>query len=220
MNGSGQINILGIVGSRRREGNTSLLVKEALGGAGRMGAGTSLVMLGDYRIEGCRGCESCRKKHRCVIDDDMRKLYPLLMEADGIILGSPVYFYNVTSPVKAFIERCYCLEAFDEEDRSCWVGIREAMGGGYAALIAVAEQEDERYMGTTVEAMSMPLADLGFRVIDSVKACGLWSPGEASRDHEAMSKAAGAGEKLTRIIKLRKKLEAEARSGDRPWSSL
>lgn len=205
--------VLGIVGSVRAKGNTCLLVREALEAAEGMGAESRLVMLGDYGIEGCRGCEGCRVSRNCVIDDDMQKLYPLLIQADGIIMGSPAYFYNVTSQMKAFIERCYCLEVFDEEDRSCWLGVSEALGGRYAVVIAVGEQQEESYLGFTTEAMSRPLADLGFRVVDTVKATGLWSAGEAARDPEALSRAARAGERLARVIALRKGLEAELLEG-------
>lgn len=209
MDADGRMMILGIVGSGRRGGNTHALVAEVLKAAEASGAQTQLVTLRDHCIEGCRGCEACRDDHRCVIQDDMQALYPLLLRADGLVLGSPVYFYNVSSRMKAFLERCYCLEAFDEEDRSCWVGVREALGGAYAAVVTVAEQNDEQYLGFAAEAMSRPLADLGYRVVATVKALGLWAAGEATQDPEARATAARAGERLARIIRLRRALAAE-----------
>jgi len=209
------VKILGVVGSPRKGGNTHILVKDALDAAGRAGAETRLVMLRDQHIEGCRGCESCASSHRCVIQDDMQSLYPLILEADGLVLGSPVYFYNVSSLVKSSLERCYCLEVFDPEDRSCWVGIREALGGACAVVIAVGEQAEEQYLGHTIEAMSLPLADLGYRVVAKVKACGLWSAGAAGHDPEIGRAAAGAGELLVRTIKLRKALAAQIPEGSR-----
>ncbi len=200
------IEIVGLVGSARSHGNTSTLVADALKAAEKMGARTRLITLPQLRIEGCRGCESCARDHRCVIDDDMQDLYPLLLRADGLVLGSPVYFYNVTAAVKAFIERCYCLEAFDDSDRSCWVGVREASGGGYAVVLTVGEQHEEQYLGFAAEAMSRSLVDLGYRVVAVVKACGLWAPGDAARDMTARSDAARAGERLVKIIKLRRAL--------------
>ncbi|MGI5939295.1 MAG: flavodoxin family protein [Thermoleophilia bacterium] len=199
--------ILGIVGSPRKNGNTQILVEKSLETAAQLGATTRLVMLRDQHIEFCRGCEACARNHKCVIDDDMQALYPLLLEADGLILGSPVHFYNISSSMKTFIDRCYCLEAFDRDDRSCWVGFREALGGGYAVVITVAEQAQEEYSGFAVEAMSRPLADLGYRVVETVAVRGLWSRGEAEDDPEAMSMAAQAGERLTKIIRLRRSLD-------------
>ncbi|MBN1629557.1 MAG: flavodoxin family protein [Thermoleophilia bacterium] len=207
--------ILGVVGSPRRGGNTHLLVTDALEAAGRAGAETRLVMLRDHVIEGCRGCEGCATTHRCVIKDDMQSLYPLMLEADGLVLGSPAYFYNVSSLVKSFLERCYCLEAFDPNDRSCWVGVPEAMGGACAVVIAVGEQAEEQYLGHTIEAMSLPLADLGYRVVAKVKACGLWSAGDAGHAPEIGRAAARAGELLVRTIRLRKALAAQIPEGSR-----
>src|SRR5690554_5416113 len=132
--------VLAVVGSRRKKGNTASLVRAALEGARREGAETELVFVGDYALRGCKGCEGCKKTYRCTVDDDMQKLYPLLLEADGLILGSPTYFYNVSADMKAFLDRLYSLEVFAENDRSCWVGLPEAMGGKYAAAVAVCEQ--------------------------------------------------------------------------------
>ncbi len=207
--------ILGVVGSPRKVGNTHTLVAAALEAAGRAGADTRLVMLRDFHIEGCRGCEGCATDHRCVIQDDMQNLYPLILEADGLVLASPVYFYNVSSPVKSFLERCYCLEAFDPENRACWVGIPEALGGACAVVVAVGEQAEEQYLGHTLEAMSLPLADLGYRVVAKVKACGLWSVGDADRDPEALRAAEEAGDLLARTIRLRKSLAARTQEGGR-----
>jgi len=204
----GRISILGIVGSPRRNGNTHFLVSRALEAAAGLNASTRLIWLGDHTIEGCRGCESCAGSHRCVIHDDMQHLYPLLLHADGLILGSPVHFYNVSAPMKAFVDRCYCLEAFDKDDRSCWVGIREALGGGYATVITVAEQAQQEYSGFAAQAMSLPLQDLGYRVIETLQVRGLWGRQDAAKEPDAAASAARAGERLAKTILLRASLNA------------
>lgn len=199
--------ILGIVGSKRKKGNTSCLVREALDAARKEGLETELLYLGDYSIRDCTGCEGCKETYKCVINDDMQKIYPLLLESDGIILGSPTYWYNVTADIKAFIDRCYSLEVFAENDRSCWVSINEALGGKYAVVIAVCEQHEEKYMGFTVEAMTKPLVDLGYRVIDTVKAIRLLEIGDALKDELALNNSKRAGERLAKTLKLRKEIQ-------------
>ena len=199
--------ILGIVGSKRKDGNTSNLVQEALRAAGQKGAETELIFLSDYTIQGCTGCEGCKDTLSCVIDDDMQKIYPLLLEVDGLILGSPTYFYNVTADVKSFIERCYCFEVFAEDDRSCWLSINEALGGKYAVVIAVSEQQNENDMGFTPEVMSKSLESLGYRVIDTVKILRLFEPGSALRDNQALEQSRTAGDRLLKTLQLRKKVE-------------
>lgn len=60
-------------------------------------------------IAGCIGCGGCDKTGKCVVDDDMQKIYPLLLEADAIVLAAPIYFYSVPAQVKALIDRCQAL---------------------------------------------------------------------------------------------------------------
>lgn len=77
-----------------------------------------VVYLSDLHINGCRGCERCRGAGKCIIADDMQKLYPKIERANAIILASPTYFYNVTDLMKTFIERLYCYECFHPQNRS------------------------------------------------------------------------------------------------------
>jgi len=201
------IKILGIVGSKRKHGNTSILVQKAMEAAREEGIETEVIFLSDYTIAGCTGCEGCENTYKCVINDDMQKIYPRLLEADAIILGSPTYFYNVSADVKAFIDRCYCFEIFAEGDRSVWMGINEVLGGKYAVVIAVCEQFSEADMGYTAEAMVKPLEALGYRVIDIVKVLGLFKKGEALNNEKALEQTAKAGKKLAKTLKLRKEAE-------------
>ncbi len=199
--------VFGIVGSKRKNWNTSSLVKKVLESAKEEGVDTELVFLGDYSIAGCTGCEGCKDTYKCVINDDMQKIYPLLMEADAVVLGSPTYFYNVTADVKAFIDRCYCFEVISEEDRSVWMGISEAMGGKYATAIAIAVcvQHSEVEMGYTGEVMAKPLEALGYRVLDIVKILGLFENGKASEEQNVLDQTSRAGKRLVKTLNLRKK---------------
>jgi len=103
------MDILGIVASPRKSGNTEVLVNEALKEAANLGAETQLWTATGKKIEGCTSCFACIPSGECIIDDDMNELYPLLKQADGIIFGSPVYFWNVTAQAKAIIDRTFNL---------------------------------------------------------------------------------------------------------------
>lgn len=98
-------------GSPRRDGNTSAMLRLVGEELAREGVDCEVVQLGGHKFRGCTACGACRKlgesdKPRCVIDDDPINGYLGLLEnADGILLGSPVYFANVTTEVKAFIDR-------------------------------------------------------------------------------------------------------------------
>jgi multimeric flavodoxin WrbA len=99
--------VLGIVCSPRVGGNTEILVNEALAGAKELAAGVELIRLAERNISFCDGCDSCKKTKRCKIEDDMQEIYLKLLEADGIIFGTPVYFWNVSAQAKALIDRTY-----------------------------------------------------------------------------------------------------------------
>lgn len=101
--------IVGVVGSPRKKGNTEILMEEALAGARECGAETVLIPLADKDIKPCDGCRSCVKTGQCHIADDMQSIYPELLEAEGIIFGTPVYFFSVTGQAKVFLDRLYVL---------------------------------------------------------------------------------------------------------------
>lgn len=101
--------VLGVSGSPRENGNTDIIVKEALEGARLAGASVEFIGLSGKRIEGCRACPQCGEGGICSIDDDMIAIYPKLTAADVIIIGSPIYFGMITAQTKAFIDRTYFL---------------------------------------------------------------------------------------------------------------
>lgn len=201
--------ILGIVGSQRREGNTASLTAEALRAAQEQGAETELLFLSDYAIGPCRGCDRCLHNHRCTIDDDMQSLYPRLLSSDGIILGSPAYFYTMSGTMKQMLDRCYCFEAFADHDRSVWLGIGEIIGPKYAVVLAVSGQESPEDMGCTIDAMSNGLASLGWRVVDTAAARGYFEAGTVAADKGVMQRAARAGTRLARTVALKQRVQRE-----------
>ncbi len=88
--------ILGVVGSPRVEGNTERVVAEALKAAEEDDAETELLRLADRDLKPCDACLSCRKTGECRIPDDFNSIFEKMVQADGIILASPVYFSSAT----------------------------------------------------------------------------------------------------------------------------
>ncbi len=103
--------VLALLGSPRRGGNTDLLLEEMLRGAQSQETEIERVVLSDWDISGCRECRKCEVDGNCVIQDQMQKLYPKLLQADHIILASPIFFYGVTAQAKRMIDRCQALWA-------------------------------------------------------------------------------------------------------------
>jgi len=103
--------VLGIFGSPRRGGNTDLLLEETLKGAAVEGARVEEIHLCDFRITPCSECLSCFNDGACVIADDMQGIYPRLLDADIVILASPIFFYGITGWAKAMVDRSQALWA-------------------------------------------------------------------------------------------------------------
>ena len=95
-------------GSPRQNGNTAMLLRTVTTELNARGIETETVQLGGERLRGCSACAQCKanKDGRCVFDDDpMNDYISLMRQSDGILIGSPTYFANVTSEVKALIDR-------------------------------------------------------------------------------------------------------------------
>lgn len=97
--------LLAINGSHRPGKGTAALLQAVLDAAKEEGAEVELLELSELNINFCVGCNACMGKPHCPIDDDMRDVVAKMLKADGIVLGSPDYFSNVSSRMKAFMER-------------------------------------------------------------------------------------------------------------------
>ncbi len=103
--------VLGIAGSPRRGGNTDRLLAEVMRGAASKGAEIKTIILNDLKITPCQHCDTCLKKGKCKVQDDMQMVYRELEQADRIVLASPIHFMGVTAQMKAMIDRCQALWA-------------------------------------------------------------------------------------------------------------
>ena len=101
--------ILAVYGSPRRLGNTSLLLKKAVDGAREAGAELEEVVLRDLRMAPCLEIYGCKKTGRCVIQDDFQRVYDQLLECQGLMLASPIFFYAVSAHTKILMDRCQSL---------------------------------------------------------------------------------------------------------------
>ncbi|MCK9631584.1 MAG: flavodoxin family protein [Methanoregula sp.] len=101
-------NVLAINGSPRKDGNTAVLIRTVLKELEKVGIKTETIQLGGKKIYGCTACMKCfgNRDKKCIIDDDLvNTCIEKMSNADGIIFGSPVYFLDVTSEMKALIDR-------------------------------------------------------------------------------------------------------------------
>jgi len=117
------LKLVAIVGSPRLKGNTNYLVDQALEEAAKLGAQTEKIVLSQYEVNPCLGHEDCASLDSCLQKDDAGWILERFREADGVILATPVYYYNVTAQMKAFIDRNYFLYKHDQKYKARAVGI-------------------------------------------------------------------------------------------------
>lgn len=163
------ISVLGLAGSPRLRGNTSLLLDRALEGAAAAGARVERVDLCRLRIAPCRACDRCADTGICAVRDDYPQVLARLLAADAVALASPLYFLGVSAWAKAFIDRGQCLWArkhllhqplpptADGRPRRaiflCAAGTpRAPFGGAVATVKAWLETMDAVYLGDVLQS--------------------------------------------------------------------
>ena len=103
--------VLGILGSPRREGNTEILLDEALRGASDHGGLCEKIILRDLKITPCLEIYKCAEDGVCAIQDEMQGLFPKIIQAERLLIAAPIFFYSVPALAKAMIDRCQSLWA-------------------------------------------------------------------------------------------------------------
>jgi len=179
------MNIVYISGSPRKRSNTDYLLNRVLSRTDG-----EFIKLSDYAIEPCRSCWACREGGCCVIDDGMETIIiPKLLNADAIVIGTPVYFNNVTAQLKAFIDRTWSIRGKlkDKIGAAVVVGRRYGAEGAITAINAFFLKHD------------MIVANRGISGI-------AFEPGEIRDDLESMEAAQRMGD---RILDLYRTLKVE-----------
>ena len=106
------MNILVLNGSPRKNGNTTAMVEAFVEGAKENGHNITVVPVCQKKIAGCLACEYCHTKGngKCIQQDDMQEIYPVLEEAEMIVLASPIYYHSFTGQLQCAINRIYALD--------------------------------------------------------------------------------------------------------------
>lgn len=108
-------NVLVLMSAGTRHGNTDRLTDAYIRGLVEKGHTVTKIYLGSIRMAGCRGCGACQRNgNRCVVQDDMQRLYPLFAQCDTLVMASPLYFWTITARLKAFVERLYAISKEDK----------------------------------------------------------------------------------------------------------
>jgi multimeric flavodoxin WrbA len=177
------LEILGLIGSHRKLGNTEVLVEEALMEAQSLGAEVNVMRLSDLTIESCKGCMACAfKQEDCQISDGWRSFRDRLAESDAVVLGSPTYLLGAAGVIKMTIDRNIAFQAGTL-----------SQGSKPGAIIGVAGIRG--WEPFTLPMLNVFMLTSGLKVIDQVMFYAQ-GPGEILLDDSAMERARKVGSNL------------------------
>jgi multimeric flavodoxin WrbA len=185
------VKVLGIMGSPRVKGNTDLLLEEALKGAKSQGADVEKLVVDKLNIAPCKEYLGCFKNGNCVIRDDMDAIYPKLLDADVVIIASPIFFYGVTSQAKALIDRSQALWA-----RKHILKLTLPNGGRKGAFIAVGATKGKRLFEGVTLTVKYFFEAIGVEYTDELLVRGVDARGEIKQHPTALADAFELGKSL------------------------
>jgi multimeric flavodoxin WrbA len=178
--------VLGLSGSMRKDGNTAQLIRVMLKRCEDAGLETEFVSLAGKRILPCIGCEKCKERKWCIIEnDDWSEVAQKVLDCEVLVIGSPTYYYDVCGHLKNFIDRTYSLY----HDRK--------LAGRKGIAVAVNAQSGAN---RTIQTLEGFLSAHEFASLGSVKGKG-YEEGEVLNDTEAIAKAQKTGDKIVRLLR-------------------
>ena len=174
--------ILIISSSPRKNGNSDLLCDEFLKGALEAGHKANKISLSDKKVKYCKACDVCQKGKPCVIDDDMEKILQKMIDADVIVLATPVYFYTMNAQLKTLIDRTYARYT-EITDKDFY-------------FIITAADEEEKNMQRAIESLrAFTFCLTGAKEKGIICATGTWKKGDV-KDSKYMKMAFNEGLKV------------------------
>ena len=179
--------VLLINGSPRVHGNTAFALNQMAEVFADQGIETELIQVGKEAIRGCIACGSCYKTSKCVFDDLVNEVAPKFEEADGIVLGSPVYYASANATLIAFLDRLFYSTHFDKRMK-VGASMVVARRGGCSATF------DELNKYFTISGM--PVASSHYwNMIHGAR------PGEAAEDAEGIITMRNLAKNMSFLIK-------------------
>lgn len=188
--------VLAIVASPRKGGNSEIIADLFIKGVRALNLEDETINITDLKFSSCVGCESCRKDNVCKrFNDDMTSIYKKTIDSKGLLLVSPVYNYNITAWMKAFLDRLYCFYDFELPRPGRW-GSKLSNQNRLAVTASVCEQIDEEDINFTLTAMDKPMQALGYKVVKNIKVLGSFEKKSIIKNKKILDEIEAAGKEL------------------------
>ena len=185
--------VVALNGSARKDGNTAMLIQVVFEELKKEGIETELIQMAGKNIQGCLACYKCfkNKDRRCSVDKDiLNDIMARMEKAEGILLGSPTYFSDVTSGMRAFIERCgFVARANDYM-------FKGKVGAAVVAVRRAGSIQAFTSMNLFLHYMQMFMPGSSYWNIGSGR-----DPGDVMKDEEGIQSAQTLGQKIAWMVK-------------------
>ena len=179
--------VLIINGSPRKDGNTTMALAQMERVLVEEGLEVTNVQVGREDVRGCVACNGCSKLGRCVYDDCVNRLAPLFEEADGLVVGSPVYFASANATLVAVLDRLFYSTGFDKRMK-VGAAVAVARRGGLTATF------DELNKYFTISGMPVASGQYWNGVHGT-------RPGEAEQDGEGLQQMRTLARNMTFLMR-------------------
>ena len=174
----------------RNDGNSDILADQVIAGARSAGVEPEKIRLGKLRIEPCDACNACQKTREapCVVKDDMTAIYPKLLDAQVLVLATPIYFFTVSAQMKCFLDRTYAIGGGGD-----WT----ALAGRKVAVLLTHADANPLHAGVANAYGMFRDASrfLQMELVDCIPVC-CGAAGEVRGNTQAMAAARELGRKL------------------------
>ncbi len=187
--------IVCLLGSPNAEGNSAALARRFCDTAESMGAAMETFSLNKLRYRGCQACMACKTRlDKCALSDDLSPVLDAVAEADILVLASPVYYGEVCSQMKAFIDRTFCF--LTPEFKTNPAAGSRLQPNKKLVFIQVQTEKDPEKFSDIYPRYQFFFNWYGFTESHLIRACGVVAPGDVKAQEEVMALA----EKTARLL--------------------
>ena len=178
-----------LLGSPRSGANSTAIAESFCAGAREQGAEIGIFTLNKLKYRGCQACMACKTKlDHCILEDDLTEVFSAVTEADIVVLASPVYYGDLSSQTKAFIDRTYSFLKPDYLTQA----VPSRLPQGKKLVFIQTQAADESMFGDIFSKYDFFFKFYGFDQSLHLRACGVNGPGEVLDNKKLLEEAAAA----------------------------
>jgi len=182
--------LLAVAASPRRNGNSETLLKEFARSAEDSGWTVDMLQVNDLKFRACQACDACAKDGKCILNDDMQDVYPRIINADALVIASPVTFGSMNAQLKMFIDRFQCWWNAKYNLEKPFVLEEENRQGFF---ICVGALKRKRYCENAEEIIKVYFHNINHKLAGSLFFRGYDEKGAILKDPDALAETYQAG---------------------------